>query len=123
MASTSSSCHSGPKDKDSYEAVSAVALKAADSARAALSKAVKQETEMEYLKKEVGFLRREMSELTAQQAETLKHIERMSCQMNTLSSLLKQHAKDIDPASTSSSVTTDCEKKVHANSSNQPAVV
>ena len=84
MASTSSSCHSGPKDKDVYGAVSAVALTAAESARAALSKAVKQEGEVEYLKKEVSFLRREMSELKAQQAETLKHVERMSCQVNTI---------------------------------------
>ena len=66
MASTSSSCHSGlsgPKDKDRYEAVSAVALTAADCARAALIKAVKQEREVEYLKKEMGFLRREKSVL------------------------------------------------------------
>ena len=80
MASTSSSCHSGPKEKDMYEAVSAVALTAAESARAALSKAVKQEREVEYLTKEVGFLQRETSVFNAQQAETVKHVERMSCQ-------------------------------------------
>ena len=125
MARTSSFCHSGlsgPKDKDRYEAVSAVALTAADCARAALIKAVKQEREVEDLKKELGFLLREMSVLEAQQAETVKHVERVSCQVNTILSLLKQHAKDIDPASTSSSVTTDSEKKVHAFSNNQPVV-
>ena len=83
---------------------------------------MKQEREVECLKKEAGFLRREMSVLKAQQAETVKHVERMSCPVNTILSFLKQRAKDIDPASTSSSVTIDSEKKVHAISSNQPVV-